>query len=648
MGDSKRTELLAPAGSLDAGYAAFYFGADAVYTGLRRFSARADAENLSLEDLDNLTAYAHSLTPRRRVFVTLNTLAQNRELPEVIEVLVALPEVGVDAVIVQDLGVVRLVRAYAPQLRLHGSTQMAIHNREGVEALQRLGFARVTLARELTLDDVHAAASVPGIEVETFIHGALCYGYSGLCLLSSHLCGRSGNRGRCAYPCRDGYALRGADSAPVSWPAKGRTGAPFLLSMKDLAVGEDVLSLRDAGAAALKIEGRMKTPLYVAAVTHYYRRLLDGPLRGNEKTELEAELRSIFSRPWTRLYLRSRRTPDVVAPEAVGHRGLPIGEVIAIVRPEPGKYAVLFRTRQALERHDGVQVDIPGLAKAYGFAAAELWCVTESGGGRGERWQGEGGGGQRAGRGGAAPDRPRESAGTASGGEARFKPMVTVPAGAQVAVGLPPEHPQIPVGAVVCWASSQAARRHYQFTRPKPGLHRNLCPLHVRVTVGRDTVSARAEFALAGQGDRKLNAEARVTSGAFSVADAPERTRDALRTAFAKMGGTRFTLGTLEEENPERLFVPISLLNQCRRDLVAAAEQAWQAALAARTAVVVAETAGGLGADAEDGRLRTAGDRLRLEDRRIALRRFVAGRCGTTARPLLVGESGPGRVPAGA
>ncbi|HTU90768.1 MAG TPA: peptidase U32 family protein, partial [Gemmataceae bacterium] len=172
-------ELLAPAGGPEAAFAAFHFGADAVYLGLKKFSARAEAENFTLAEVDEITAYAHRLQPRRRVFVTINTLIRQDELAELIEAVAALADIGVDALIVQDLGVYHLVREHFPLLELHASTQLSVHNRAGAETLRRLGFRRVVLARELTFEEVRDITTTSGIETEVFIHGALCYSYSG-------------------------------------------------------------------------------------------------------------------------------------------------------------------------------------------------------------------------------------------------------------------------------------------------------------------------------------------------------------------------------------------------------------------------------------------------------------------------------------
>ena len=167
------TELLAPAGDIEAGYAALAYGADAVYLGLQSFSARAEATNFTPESLKVFSAYAHSLN--KKVLVAVNTVFFDEELPALIDTLAAVEDARADGVIVQDLGTARIIKKHFPSLRLHGSTQMAVHNREGVEALRDLGFKRVVLARELTLDEIKDICTVPGIEKEVFIHGALCY-----------------------------------------------------------------------------------------------------------------------------------------------------------------------------------------------------------------------------------------------------------------------------------------------------------------------------------------------------------------------------------------------------------------------------------------------------------------------------------------
>ena len=290
---------------MEAGYAALYYGADAVYLGLKAFSARASATNFSPEELNEFTAYAHHL--KRKVYVTINTLVQEKELGDLLATLDICSACQVDGIILQDLGVARIIKENYPELALHASTQMAVHNKEGALALKQAGFSRVVLARELTLSEIKEIAEVPGLETEAFIHGALCYCYSGLCLFSSMEQGRSANRGKCAYPCRALFK-------------RGEKEAHFF-SMKDMALQEEILKLP---VTSLKIEGRKKKALYVAAVTDYYRRILD---KGKADPKRAENIRQIFSRPWTKFRLHGKNT-EVVDNDFVGHRGLEIGKVV--------------------------------------------------------------------------------------------------------------------------------------------------------------------------------------------------------------------------------------------------------------------------------------------------------------------------------
>ena len=195
-----KQELLAPAGDIEAGYAALYYGADAVYLGLQKFSARATATNFDEKNLNEFTAYAHHLW--RKVYAAINTLVQEAELSDLLKSLDICSKCKIDAVILQDLGVARIIKQSYPELEMHASTQMAVHNKEGALFLKSLGFTRVVLARELTSNEIKEIASVEGLETEAFIHGALCYSYSGLCQFSALETGRSANRGKCLYPCR--------------------------------------------------------------------------------------------------------------------------------------------------------------------------------------------------------------------------------------------------------------------------------------------------------------------------------------------------------------------------------------------------------------------------------------------------------------
>ncbi len=427
-GTARPVELLAPAGGPDSAYAALQFGADAIYLGLRRFSARAEAENFSPGELAEVVAHAHALAPRRRVFVAVNTLVRNDELPELVETLAILAELQVDAVIVQDLGVYHVARTYFPELELHASTQLAVHNLAGARALSALGFRRVVLARELTLDEIRHITAEAGIETEVFVHGALCYSYSGLCLFSAQTLGRSGNRGKCAYSCRDAFAVSGApetlrDGSPVRRDPS--TGLPF--SMKDLALPDRLPALRAAGVSCFKIEGRKKSPLYVATATDLYRGLIDGTLDAAGQAQRASDLQAAFGRPWTRLFLDDPRDKEVADRDLTHHQGAPVGRVESVHRDRRSR-RVRFRTTRALERHDGLQIALPD-GKPLGFGVRRLWIVQ--------------------------------------GGEGRA--VTAAPAGADVEVALPQDHrdhPEVPVGAAVYCAASRSVQRRYRRDRP--------------------------------------------------------------------------------------------------------------------------------------------------------------------------------------
>jgi len=306
-------ELLAPAGTRETFWAALESGADAVYAGIRDFNARAVARNFTLRELEELNSAAHGLG--RRLFVAMNSLVKEREIPRVVEILGVIEAMAVDAVIIQDLGLWRIARRNFPRLRLHASTLMTIHNSLGVRQAHAMGFARVVLAREMTLEEVAAAAKAAPVETEVFVHGALCFSYSGLCLFSSYFGGRASTRGRCVQPCRRRY----------SW--KGRTGTSF--SMGDLCALEGIEDLQAAGVRCLKIEGRLRPPHYVASVVAAYRMLLDAAPGEREAALIEAAalVRNALGRPFTRGYLVSARPGDAIDPERSANTGQYLGEV---------------------------------------------------------------------------------------------------------------------------------------------------------------------------------------------------------------------------------------------------------------------------------------------------------------------------------
>ena len=284
-------ELLAPAGSPEAFRAAVAAGADAVYLSGRQFGARKFAKNFTDAEIEEAIQYAHARAVR--VYVTVNTLIHDRELAGVAEYLVWLYSIGADAVLVQDIGVASLARRIVPDLPLHASTQLTIHSADGVKWAAEQGFSRVVLARELTLAEVNDIARETGhtgVGLEVFVHGALCYGYSGQCLLSSVIGGRSGNRGMCAQPCRKPYMLVTGDQDEYGCPVNLHPlpqPERFLLSPKDLCTYSHLPELVRTSVASLKIEGRMKSPEYVATVVSIYRRALDTIARGTWQPENE-------------------------------------------------------------------------------------------------------------------------------------------------------------------------------------------------------------------------------------------------------------------------------------------------------------------------------------------------------------------------
>lgn len=298
-------ELLAPAGSPDALVAAVNNGADAVYLGLGELNARRGAANFDLETLAAGCRFAHLRGVR--IYLTTNIVILPEEMSEALRLIDAAWSVGVDAVIVQDLGLLGALRSTLPDVRVHASTQIDAHDPGTVRVLAEMGVARVTLAREVSISEIARIVESSQVEVESFVHGALCFSYSGQCLMSSAIGGRSANRGLCAQPCRLQYALVAEDGAEVATPGR------HLLSPKDAAGIAHLPALIRAGVSALKIEGRMKAPEYVAVVVAVYRAALDRAAKDPESFAVtEAE--------WS-LQRRGRRRQGLYHP-AAGHRWL--------------------------------------------------------------------------------------------------------------------------------------------------------------------------------------------------------------------------------------------------------------------------------------------------------------------------------------
>jgi collagenase-like PrtC family protease len=320
-----KIELLAPAKDLETGLAAINCGADAVYIGAPRFGARQAAGN-PLADIEKLAAYAHRYWAR--VYATVNTLLQDDELEDAQRLIKQLYQVGIDALIIQDAG---LLECDLPPLPLFASTQMHNHNPERVAFLEKVGFRRAILARELSLEQISAIRAATSIELETFIHGALCVGYSGQCYLSYAIGGRSGNRGQCAQPCRRRYSL-------VDQNGKMLVRNRYLLSLKDLNLSAHLDDLLRVGVTSFKIEGRLKDKSYIMNVVGHYRQQLDALLpnfemrpasSGKVNLGFTPDPAKTFNRGYTTYYLKGRGAP-VAAPDTPRHTGEAVGRVAEV------------------------------------------------------------------------------------------------------------------------------------------------------------------------------------------------------------------------------------------------------------------------------------------------------------------------------
>ncbi len=340
----KKIELLAPAGSWEALEAAVNAGADAVYLGGSNFGARAFADNFDRDGMTRAILFAH----RRgvRVYVTVNTLFYDSETRALADELIFLNDAGADGLIVQDLGAIRLARLIVPHMPLHASTQMTLTNSAGVRFARDAGICRAVPARELSSRAWESAAA-QGIEVEAFIHGALCVCYSGQCLMSSLIGGRSGNRGRCAQPCRMPYSLVGEGGERISVGS-----GPYLLSPRDLMTIGSLRKLLEAGVYSFKIEGRMKRPEYVAVVTDVYRRAFDRLLAGDFSTPRDdvERLEQIFSRGFTSAYLEGHTGRLMMSDRRPDNQGVSVGRVTA----SRGGWAEI-QLQKELRRGDGLE-----------------------------------------------------------------------------------------------------------------------------------------------------------------------------------------------------------------------------------------------------------------------------------------------------
>ncbi len=511
-------ELLSPAGDWDCARAAIENGADAIYFGLDTgFNARARATNFTPDDLPRLMATLHRHGVRG--YATLNTLVFPEELPAFGSTVEAIADAGVDAVLVQDVGAAMLVRERRPDLPLHASTQMTLTSAETIDLAKRLGMQRVVVARELSIDEIATIGRQTSMPLEVFVHGALCVAYSGQCLTSESLGGRSANRGQCAQACRLPYELV-CDGRDVDLGDQA-----YLLSPQDLAAYALAPELLDAGVAAFKIEGRLKTPEYVAAITGHYRRAIDTAMAGRPATftprDVE-EMELTFSRGFSPGWLRGCDHKLLVPATSSAKRGVRLGTVVDARRGR-----VTVDLVGSVKRGDGVAIDCGATSDdAVGGRVYEVF----------------------------------------QGGRSLTEPVAAGRVDLAFAHGaIDPD--RIAPGQAV-WKTddpevTSRLRRTYaggDLTRQQP------VDLRVRAAVGEPVrVTARTG----------LGATCEVASAeAAREATRHPLTVDVLREQLGRLGGTPFRLRELDAEIGGTPMVPFSVLGSLRRDLVAALEQA--------------------------------------------------------------------------
>lgn len=506
----KLPELLAPAGSPEALKAAVAAGADAVYLSGKRFGARKYAANFDERELEEAVEYAHLRGVK--VYVTVNTLVRDEELRDVSSHLLWLYEIGADAVLVQDVGVAALARRIAPDMNLHASTQMTIHNRAGAAWAERLGMKRVVLAREVSIQEAEEIAHGLNIGLEVFVHGALCYCYSGQCLLSSVIGGRSGNRGMCAQPCRRPYVLLRGETDEYGRPvnmAAAFTKDRYLMSTRDLAVYSHLDKIVKSPIQSLKIEGRMKSSEYVAIVTSIYRKALDSIAKGNwsPSERDQQDLALAFNRDFTGGYLAGSK--EIMGRQMSDNRGFFMGTVVSYdVRN--GEAAIRLNGSLGAEQGDGLVFQSPGqelgmvVHRSPSFKDGLLKLRT--------------------------PDRVKTGA--------RVYLTSSIRLSRQAEKIASSARSQIPIDLVIFWED------------------------------GAPVVEGRLK---GPKGDLKIEFKAGFR---MEKAQSKPLTKEQIEAQLKRTGGTPFCIRRVEMSYPGDLFVPLSSLNQLRRDILAKAETA--------------------------------------------------------------------------
>ena len=510
-------ELLAPAGDWDCVRAAIENGADAIYFGLDGgFNARARATNFAVDDLPRLMATLH----RRGVkgYATLNTLVFSDELPQFEQVIVAVAEAGVDAVLVQDVGAARLIKVICPDLPLHASTQMTLTSAESIRLAEQLGMERVVLARELSIDEIVAIRRQTAMPLEVFVHGALCVAYSGQCLTSESLGGRSANRGQCAQACRLPYDLI-CDGKDVDLGSQ-----KYLLSPQDLAAYALVPELMAAGIASFKIEGRLKTPEYVANITRHYRTAIDAAMASQPVVFAPRDVEEMelsFSRGFSPGWLQGCDHKMLVPATSSAKRGVKLGSVVAVHRGR-----VVVDLVAGVKRGDGVAFDCGRpIDNPEGGRVYEVF----------------------------------------QGGESLTEPVSS--GHVELSFG----HGAVNCDAVLpgqlVWKTDDphlTARLRKTFESADP---RRRTPISLHVTVA---TGSPVRVAATLPDGRQCVVE---SDGLMVAATKHPLTAEALQIQLARLGGTPFELTSLTADITGQPMVPLSVLGKLRRDLVARLEE---------------------------------------------------------------------------
>jgi putative protease len=525
-------ELLAPAGSLDAVRAALANGADAVYLGAERFNARDDGAQLTLDEVGEACRLAHERG--RRIYLTLNILLKPAELADALVFLGEAIDRGVDAAIVQDVGLVRLIQRVYPTFEIHGSTQMTVHDASGARVMAELGIERVVLARENTLDDIRAIkAAVPELGLETFIHGALCISYSGQCYMSGMISERSANRGSCAQSCRKDYYLTDVEK-------NEELDRGFLISAKDLAAHDHLAEIAEAGVGCLKVEGRKKRPEYVATVTHGYRTFLDRIAEGERSAPPPAEVEplvQIYSRGNTGGMYGGRVGRSYITREHPDNRGRELGVVVSQTPRE-----LVVEVSAPLMVGDGIGFEAPGTrgGATVGFTVTEARTLSQRDG--------------------------------------VVRQVIALPSRISVSDGwrvVRSSEAALLERARASYASLPSELRARK-TRVDVRLFGSSGgPLKAVFVAGEETVTVRTEINLAPASKRALETAT-------------------LREQFGRLGETPFVLGALEDAAlAPGLFLPVSELNHLRQqavdELLQRRDWAHQALVAERRAAIDAE-----------------------------------------------------------